>query len=133
LTDISYPILIYDNLCYSCTRYAQIVNSLVRNKCLIVGHYTTLGKEIKKQLFPKGYDGLEMSWFIIDGYAYGGRSMLLHLTRYMLLEQKNGIFPKNEFLLTECNTDCKTVKGVFFRSLSIITKSKKFGIMGFEK
>jgi hypothetical protein len=105
----------------------------MNNKCLVVGHYTSLGKEIKKQIFPKDYDGLEMSWFVIDGYAYGGRAALLRLIRYMLLEKKKGTLQKNEFLLTECNTDCKTVKGIFRRSPSIITKYKKFSITGFGK
>jgi hypothetical protein len=126
LSKLSYPILIYDNLCYSCTRCAKIVNSLVKNKCLIIGHYTPLGIEIKKQHFPKDYDGLEMSWFIIDGHAYGGRAGLFRLIRYIIVGQKKGIFPKNEFNLTECRSDCKTVKGVFLRSYSIITTYKKF-------
>ena len=128
MSDLVYPILIYDNLCYSCTKYAKIVNSLVRNKCLIVGHYTPSGKEIKKQLFPKDYEGLEMSWFIIDGYAHGGRAGLFRLIRYMLFERKKGRYTKNEFRLTECTTACKTVKGIFLRSCSIVTTYKKFGV-----
>ena len=128
MVELVYPILIYDNLCYSCTRYAKIVNDLIKNQCLIVGHYTPLGKEIKKQLFPKDYEGLEMSWFIIDGYAHGGRAGLFRLVRYMLFDRKKGAYPKNEFSLTECTTDCKTVKGVFLRSCSIVTMYKKFGI-----
>ncbi len=123
-----YPILIYDNLCYSCTRYAKIVNDIVRNHCLIVGHYTPLGKEIKKQIFPTNYEGLEMSWFIIGGFAYGGRGGLFRLIQYILFDKKKGEYPKNEFSLTECTTDCKTVKGVFLRSSSIVTMYKKFGI-----
>ncbi len=105
-----------------------MVNDLVRNQCTIVGHYTPLGKEIKKQLFPTDYEGLEMSWFIIDGYANGGRAGLLRLIRYILFERKKGKYPKNEFSLTECTTDCKTVKGVLFRSSSIVTMYKKFSI-----
>ncbi|MGQ0795705.1 MAG: hypothetical protein ACT4N5_05935 [Nitrosopumilaceae archaeon] len=129
MTEIAYPILIYDNLCYSCTRWAKITNDLLRGKCLITGHYSLLGKEIKKQLFPKDYEGLDMSWFIIDGHAFGGRSGLFRLIRYMMFESKNGLFPKNDFNLKECSTDCKTVKGAFLRSYSIITNSKKFSVM----
>jgi hypothetical protein len=94
-----------------------------------VGHHTPLGKEIKKQIFPKGYDGLEMSWFIIDDYAHGGRAGLLRLIKYVLLEPKKGKFQKNEFSFTNCDTDCKTVKGVFFRSCSVITSYKKFSLL----
>ena len=129
MTELSYPILIYDNLCYSCTRWAKMANGLVKGKCLIVGHYTPFGKEIKKQLFPKDYDGLEMSWFIIDGHAYGGRAGLFRLIRYILLEPKKGTFQKNKFNFTECSTDCKTVKGVFLRSYNIVTRYKKFSLL----
>jgi|SRR2546425_2980075 len=128
MTELVFPILIYDNLCYSCTKFARIANNLVNGKCLIVGHYTPIGKEIKKQLFPKDYDGLEMFWFIIDGYAHGGRAGLLRLIRYILFEGKKGEYPKNGFNLAECNTDCKTVKGVFLRSSSIVTNYKKFSV-----
>ena len=129
MTELSYPVLIYDNLCYSCTRWAKIANGFVKGKCLVVGHYTPLGKEIKKQLFPKDYDGLEMSWFIIGGHAFGGRAGLFRLIRYILLEPKKCSFPKNEFNLKECSTDCKTVKGVLLRSYSIVTRYKKFRLL----
>jgi hypothetical protein len=128
MIELDMPILIYDNLCYSCTKFARLADNLVQGKCVIVGHYSTVGKEIKKQLFPKGYDGLEMFWFIINGYAYGGRAGLLRLIQYILFEKKKGEYPHNEFCLTECTTDCKTVKGVFLRSHSIITNYKKFSI-----
>ena len=129
MIELIYPILIYDNLCYSCTSWAKIANGLVKGKCLFVGHYTSFGKEIKKQLFPKDYDGLEMSWFIINGQAFGGRAGLFRLIRYILFESKKGSFPKNEFNLKECNTDCKTVKGVFLRSYSIVTNYRKFSLL----
>ena len=128
MTYFGSPILIYDNLCYSCTKFARVANNLVNGKCLIIGHYTPLGKEIKKQLFPQDYEGLEMFWFIIDGYAHGGRAGLYRFIRYFLFEAKKGDYKKNEFNLTECTTDCKTVKGVFLRSHSIITNYKKFRI-----
>lgn len=128
MAELVFPILIYDNLCYSCTRFAKIANKLVGGKCTIIGHYTSIGKEIKNQLFPKDYDGLEMFWFIIDGYAHGGRAGLHRLIRYILFEREKGKYPKNEFHLAECTTDCKTVKGVFLRSSSIITNYKKFSI-----
>lgn len=128
MTGLAYPILIYDNRCYSCTKYAKIVNDIVKNRCVIVGHYTIPGKEIKEQLFPKGYEGLEMSWFIIDGYAHGGRAGLFRLLKYIILGRKKGKYPKNEFSLAECTTDCKTVKGIFLRSSSLVTMYKKFSV-----
>ncbi len=128
MTELAFPILIYDNMCYSCTKFARLANDLLGGKCTIAGHYTTKGKEIKKQLFLKDYDGLEMFWFIIDGYAHGGRAGLLRVIQYILFEEKKGDYPKNEFRLSECTTDCKTIKGVFLRSHSIITNYKKFSV-----
>lgn len=126
MTKFSNPILIYDNQCYSCTKYAKIVNRMVSKKCLIVGHYTPLGKEIKKQLFPKDYEGLEMSWFIIAGVAYGGRSGLLRLIKFILFERKKDVYVDNEFDLTACSTDCNTVKILLQRSFSIFRLHEKF-------
>jgi hypothetical protein len=91
-----------------------------------VGHYTELGKEIKKQLFPEDYDGIEMSWFIIDGDAYGGRAALFRLARFVVFGRKDETFPKNVFDLTECGTDCNTMRDVFLRMFSMLTTYKKF-------
>ena len=116
--------MIYDNLCYSCTKYAKVVNSLSRGKITIVGHYTNKGKNFKEIIFPQEYDGLEMSWFVDDKYAYGGRKGLVKLIKYMLFAKKQGGYTKNEFDLAQCTTDCKTVKGVLIRSCSILTSGK---------
>jgi hypothetical protein len=105
-----------------------MVNSLLKNGCLIVGHYTSPGKEIKKQIFPKDYDGLEMSWFIIDGFAYGGRAGLFRLIQYVMFGHKKRTIAKNEFNLSDCDTDCKTRKGTFLRIWNIVIKYKKIQI-----
>ncbi len=123
-----FPILIYDDLCYSCTKFAKMANTLCKQKITIIGHYSESGGKIKKNFFPKGYEGLEMFWFINKGFAFGGRSGLEELVNYILFDKKTGIYPKNIFKLAQCTTDCKTVKGVFIRSHSIITNSKKFKI-----
>jgi hypothetical protein len=102
-----------------------MANRIMKNKCLVIGHYTPLGREIKKRLFPKDYDGLEMSWFIIDGHAHGGRAGLFRMLKYVMLDKKASA-QDNNFDLNNCTTDCKTVKGVFFRSCSVITSYKKF-------
>lgn len=122
-----YPIVIYDNLCTSCTSYAKLVNGLLREKVTMVGHYTVQGKEFKQSIFPKNYDGLDMSWFVTEKRAYGGREGLKQLIKYGILSTlipNDKEFPKNKVLLDECSTDCGTVKGVIIRSCSILTSGK---------
>jgi predicted DCC family thiol-disulfide oxidoreductase YuxK len=122
------PILIYDNLCTSCTNYAKMVNSLVKEQIIMIGHYTSQGKQLKKNIFPEGYDGLEMSWFVTEKCAYGGRAGLIQLIRYILFSKKTRTIVPNQFDMELCTTDCKTVKGVFIRSCSIMSHSKKIVI-----
>jgi hypothetical protein len=122
------PILIYDNLCTSCTNYAKFVNSLVKQKIIMVGHYTPQGNELKKSIFPNGYEGLEMSWFVTENCAYGGRSGLFQLIKYIFFSKKNNQATSNQFDMNKCTTDCKTAKMVFIRSCSIISHSKKIAI-----
>ena len=118
-----YPVLIYDNLCKSCTNFAKITNLLLGGKITIIGHYTQQGKEFKKLIFPEGYDGTKMSWFVTEKKAYGGRKVIQQLIKY-IFSPKPGKFQTNVFDLTECTTDCNTVQGVIFRSCSILSSSK---------
>ena len=43
------PLVIYDNQCYLCIKFANTVNFLARGKIALVGHYTELGEELKKE------------------------------------------------------------------------------------
>lgn len=122
------PVLIYDNLCTSCTSYAKMINFLMKGRIMMVGHYTPQGKEFKKNIFPEGYEGLEMSWFVTGSCAYGGRAGLIQLIRYTIFSKKIRKAVSNQFDLESCTTDCKTVKVLFIRSCSIITHSKKITI-----
>lgn len=118
-----FPILIYDNLCSSCTAYAKYIDKIIPNKITMLGHYSQEGKEFKRIFFPKGYEGLEMSWFVTESKAYGGRKGLIKLIKY-IFSIKKVHYPRNNFDLTECTTDCRTVKGVMIRSCSILTQGK---------
>ena len=121
---MKYPVLIYDNLCTSCTTYAKYVNKILRGKITMLGHYTVFGKQFKDEIFPEGYKGTEMSWFVTEKAAYGGRKGLVMLLKYMIAHKKGKDFDENIFDLTECTTDCRTVKGVMIRSCSILTDGK---------
>ena len=120
---MQYPVLIYDDLCTSCTIFAKIINRLLNGKITMLGHYTDQGKQFKQKIFPENYDGVEMSWFVTNTQAFGGRNVLYQLFKYMF-SKKSKIYPKNSFNLNECTTDCNTVKGVVFRSCSILSTSK---------
>jgi hypothetical protein len=105
-----------------------MVDSLIKGRIVMVGHYTSQGKELKKKIFPEGYEGLEMSWFVNERCAYGGRAGLIQLIKYVLFSKKTSPTIRNQFDLELCTTDCKTVKGVFIRSCSIVSHSKKIAI-----
>ncbi|HII36215.1 MAG TPA: hypothetical protein HA319_04110 [Nitrosopumilaceae archaeon] len=117
---IKFPVLIYDNLCTSCTTYAKYVNRIYGGRITMIGHYTQQGKSFKKSIFQNNYEGLEMSWFVTKTRAFGGREGLKQLIKYFFV-RKNNEYNKNTFDLNECTTDCKTVKGVMIRSCSILT------------
>jgi len=124
---VEYPVVIFDNLCTSCTSYAKVVNKLLHGRITLLGHYTSQGKAFKQAIFPDGYDGADMSWFVTEKKAYGGREGLKQLIKYGISNQfvqnhKN--FKENNFHVKECTTDCKTVKGVMIRSCSILTTGK---------
>lgn len=121
---MQYPVVIYDNLCTSCTAYARLIDKILGGKITMIGHYTVQGKEFKQTIFPKDYDGLDMSWFVTEKKAHGGRECLKQLIKYgisTMVIPNHKKFPKNNFAPNECTTDCKTVKGVMIRSASIIT------------
>jgi len=123
---MDYPVLIYDNLCTSCTEFAKKVDKLTKGKITIIGHFTPVGANFKESIFPDGYRGLEMSWYVTEEQAYGGRAGLRELLKYIFYKRigNNHMYEKNEFNLRECTTDCKTAKGVAIRSCSILTNSK---------
>ena len=122
------PIVIYDNLCTSCTSYAKYVDKIARGRITMVGHYTKEGEDLKAEIFPEDYKGLEMSWFVTNDHAYGGRKGLEHIIKYLLFSPKEDGFERNYFDSSECTMDCYTVKGVLFTSCSIITMSKVISI-----
>ena len=44
------PIIVYDDLCYLCTKFAKFVDFLARGNLTVVGHYSTKGEEIRNQI-----------------------------------------------------------------------------------
>jgi hypothetical protein len=118
------PLVIYDNQCYLCTKFAQIVNLLARGKLLLIGHYSEIGETIRKNTLDQ--DALKMFWLIDRNTAYGGRAALIPLFSAIIKSRGSGnselIIPNN------CIKECKNVKSVFVRSASLFTNSRKISI-----
>jgi hypothetical protein len=117
------PIMIYDDMCYLCTKFAKVVSVLTGKKILVVGHYSKYGMEIKSEIFPKDYDPTKMFWFVTRKVAYGGRSAILPLLHAILSNKSKGRFPYD--ISTTCSSDCKTPKAVFARTKSLLSNSEK--------
>lgn len=125
------PILIYDDRCLSCTKFAEIVKLFTRNKISFVGHYSGLGNWIRESFFPEGYDATRMFWFIENGIAYGARAgvrrlILFTLKSYFTSNQDKEKLENNVY--ASCDTECKTPKKVLMRSASLIQNSETIAL-----
>ncbi len=58
------PLVIYDDKCYLCSKFASIVHTFAKDKILIIGHYSDIGMKIKSEIFKQNYDSTMMFWFI---------------------------------------------------------------------
>jgi hypothetical protein len=117
------PLVVYDNRCYLCIKFARMVNFFAKDRLCLVGHYSGLGEELRPIL---GSDALEMFWFIDGEMAYGGRAALLPLIKVILSGSDHKF--KNSAGFEVCDTGCKTAKAVFVRSASLLTSSRKIPI-----
>ena len=118
------PIVLFDDQCYVCIKFATIVNFLARGKITMVGHYSNFGIKIRNEILDQS--ALEMFWFIDEKRASGGRAALFPLIKSMFSTKSR----KRKFAQLDniCSKDCKTVKSVFVRSFTLITSSKKIDL-----
>jgi len=114
------PLIIYDDQCYLCVKFAKIVNFLARGKLPLVGHYTAFGEKLRDEILDES--ALEMFWFVDKKIAYGGRAALGPLFRAILSSKGNS---DRISVQEDCDTECKTAKAVFVRSASLLCNSKK--------
>ena len=56
------PIVLFDNQCYLCMKFAKTVNFFARGKITIIGHYSDFGEKIRKEILDE--TALDMFWFI---------------------------------------------------------------------
>lgn len=114
------PLVIYDDLCNLCIKFAKVVNFLARGKLSLVGHYSSFGEKLRNEILDSS--ALEMFWFVDGKTAYGGRAALVPLFKaiFSSKERKN-----NSRIEESCDAGCKTAKAVFIRSTSLLSNSKK--------
>lgn len=117
------PILIYDDRCYHCSKFAGMVKSLAGKNIFIVGHYTDLGRQVKSEIFPMDYDATRMFWFVSDKMAYGGRAGVLPLLASILVK-KSRKSPVRDMPLIY-GDDCKTPEAFFTRIKTLLSNSQK--------
>ena len=118
------PIVVFDNQCYLCIKFAKCVNFFARGKIAIVGHYSDFGVKIRDEILDES--ALDMFWFIDQKRAYGGRAAIFPLIKSMILNKTKTLPTIN--INENCNQECKTVKAVFVRSSSLLTNSKKIDL-----
>jgi len=118
------PIVIYDNACHLCVKFANAVNFLARGKIALVGHYTEMGEKLRKEYLDSS--ATEMFWYIDGKNAYGGRSTLFPLLFEILFSKKKALLQTS--VEEACNVGCKAPKAVFVRSASLLTHSRKIKI-----
>lgn len=117
------PLVIYDDKCYLCSKFASIVHIFSKDKILIVGHYSDLGTDIKSEIFKQDYDSTKMFWFITKKTAYGGRAAILPLLQSILTSKSR---TKLEYTPSpNCTQDCRTSRAFFTRTKSLLSNSEK--------
>ncbi len=129
------PIVVYDNFCNSCTKFAKVSRILSRDRLYLVGHYTKEGQQIRERVFPEGFDANTMFWMITRKGAFGARSGLLPLCSEII----KGFFGTGERIGSKmdtnteqsdliCNVDnmsCTSMPGFFTRLSGLLKNSKK--------
>ncbi len=87
------PIVVFDNHCYLCVKFAKFVDFFARGKMTIVGHYSDFVIKIRNEILDES--ALDMFWFIDKKSAYGGRAALLPLVK-SIFSKKNKKFINHE-------------------------------------
>ncbi len=82
----SIPLLIYDDKCSSCTKFAKTAYTLSRGRIRIAGHYYSKEAiEAKKMVFPTNYDPTKMFWLINKKGAYGARLGFIQVVKEIVI------------------------------------------------
>lgn len=122
------PLLIYDDKCYLCTKFAFTAKKLARGRINLVGHYSEEGIIIKKKIFPPGFDPTTMFWLVKNDQVFGGRSGLFPLAIEIM---KNMFKPSSVDNISDINMICSneelscTNPADFVKRVSMLMKNGK--------
>ena len=126
------PLLIYDDKCYSCAKFAKVASMLSRGWIRAAGHYySQVAKETKEMIFPTDYDATKMFWLINRSGAHGARSGLLPLAKEILVGIFRGSVKVND-IDAACeydktnNMSCYTLTDVLKRIAGTLSKGTTF-------
>lgn len=120
------PLVIYDDKCHLCSKFANIVRIISRNKIPIIGHYSKDGVKIKSEIFDNNYDSTRMFWFITENSAYGGRAAIIPLVWHIITSTRDRL--DAESFPPTCSKECKTIKSFFTRTSSLLRNSERMEI-----
>ena len=99
-----FPVLIYDNYCSSCSKFAKVVYNLSKKKIEILGHFdierSTKLKELVFDNYPK--DPTRMFWYIKRDKAYASRKGLAQVI-IDLIKINLGLIKYNNVQLVDQN------------------------------
>jgi hypothetical protein len=134
----SQPLLIYDDKCSSCTKFAKVAAKLSRGWIRIAGHYFSQeAMDTKKTVFPPDYDATKMFWLINKNGAFGARSGLFQSIKEIIIGNFKSIskskFSKDHNLklaATECSysdrESCMSTRTTLSRMYNMMRNSDKF-------
>jgi hypothetical protein len=126
----SRPLLIYDDKCSSCGKFAKTASILSRGWIRTAGHYYSQeAKNAKQLVFPTDYDPTKMFWLINENGAYGARSGLLPVMKEIIRGFfKGGKNLDNYNIACDYNEDvsCMSTKNTVKRITNLMRNSGKF-------
>ncbi len=111
------PVMLYDDRCDMCSRFARTVDWLAGGRLTIIGHYTADGGRIREAVLDKS--ATEMFWMVGGRAAYGGRAALLPLLK-AIITARGGLG-----LVRDTDVCGPQACSVFARSASLVTRSRK--------
>ena len=135
----SQPLLIYDDKCSSCTKFAKAAAKLSRGWIRIAGHYFSQEAiDTKKMVFPPDFDPTKMFWLINKKGAFGARSGLFQSVKEIIIgnfksiskSKYNKVHNFKVATATECSysdrESCMSTRTTLSRMYNMIRNSDKF-------
>jgi hypothetical protein len=144
----SRPLLIYDDRCYSCWRFAFWARRLSGGWIRLAGHYySPEATKVKGIIFPDDYDPTKMFWLINKNGSFGARSALMEVFKEIIRglfktklvnsfpdNREGGIFAEDEdgtvFNGNSCShlagSGCNSFRDILTRLVGMLRNSDRY-------